>query len=216
VLGLYENNTVDFLPALFATDYTHAIQNGTYKGAHHCLAPDAFLSPWLGFIFSLYPLGLFTCGAWTILCWRTFMMALSEPLVWQIRSDFNEIHNLSIQIMLIFLLLISVVPGITLILMQLWAIGRAVPTIRIFTRAVRRRFLSDLATRIPPLYSQAYTQNTFLNQALTIRKYISMLSGFHPFQLILDQQFLEPDEHSSTYFCTCLVLPGALHWVRRS
>jgi hypothetical protein len=45
VLGLYENNTVEFLPAFFVTDYTHTLQNGTYQGAHHCLPSDAFLSP---------------------------------------------------------------------------------------------------------------------------------------------------------------------------
>ena len=170
----------------------------------------------LGFIFSLYALGLFTCGTWTNFWLRILIGYLYEPFVLdrQIRSDFDEIHNLSVQIVLIFVLLISVVLGITLILIQLWAIGRAVPIIRTFTRVLRRRFLSALATRIPPLYSQAYTRNIFLSQALTIRKYTtSMHSGFHPFQLILDQQFLELDEHSSIYFCTCLVLPRVLRWV---
>ena len=134
----------------------------------------------LGFIFSLYALGLFTCGTCTIFSLRVLIYFLYEPFIVdrQIGSGFYEIHNLSVKVVSISVLLIIVVIGIYLILIQLWAIGQTFIPIRIFTRAVwQRRFLSYLSARILPLYSQAYTQNTFLNQAITIRKYISIHFG---------------------------------------
>jgi len=119
------------------------------------------------------------CETWTNFWLRALIKFLYEPFIVdrQFRSDFDEIFNLSFKVVATFFFLILVVLGIFLILIQLWAISRTFLPIRTFTRAVQRRFLSDLSTRILPLYSQAYTQNTFLNQAIIIRKYISMHSG---------------------------------------
>ncbi|KIM40766.1 hypothetical protein M413DRAFT_446149 [Hebeloma cylindrosporum] len=153
VLGLYENNTVDFWPAFFATDYTDTLLNGSYQG----------------YVFSLHTLGLFACGAWSYFWLRTLINYVYTPLILdrKIRSDFDEIHNLSIKTMMSFIFLILVALGIIPIFTQLWAIGRAVSPLRTFTRAIRRLFVSNVATRISPLYSQARTESTYLNQAIT-------------------------------------------------
>lgn len=175
-LNFFLGSLQQIIPLLFATVATK-VRTIVYHPIH-----SSHLSS--GFIFSLYALGLFTCGMWTNFWLRILIINyLYKPFILerQIRSDFDEIHNLSVKVMMIFSLLICVALGIILILIQLWAIGRAIPPLRTFTSAVRRRFLSDVATRIRPLYSQAYTKKPYLNQAITFRKYINMHSGLHPF-----------------------------------
>ena len=99
------------------------------------------------------------------------------------RVGYRRLYNLSFNATMILVLLFGValgVVGIILLLMQLWAIGRAVPPIGAFTSTVRRRFLAFFATWIP-LHSKAYIEKINLNQAIAFRKFIDMCPGLHRF-----------------------------------